>query len=63
MDFFFSPARRLRHRHADHLGADRHLLQHHPVLHPLLPVRLLRARAPLGVLQQPLEHARLQRQK
>lgn len=41
---------RLRHRDAHHLRPDSHLLQHHPVLYTLLPVRLLRARAALGFL-------------
>ncbi|CAI9544944.1 unnamed protein product [Staurois parvus] len=48
--------RRLWNRDAHHhLRTDRHLLQHHYVLHPLLSLRLLGLCAALGFLYQPLE--------
>jgi hypothetical protein len=52
---------RLWHCDAHHLCPHSHILQRHHLLHALLPVCLLRVCAALGVLQQPVEHTRMQR--
>lgn len=52
---------RLWHRDADHLRPNSHILQCDYLLHTFLPVCLLCVCAALGLLQQPLEHARMQR--
>lgn len=52
---------RLWHRDAHHLCPHSDILQCHHLLHALLPVCLLRVCAALGVLQQPVEHTRMQR--
>lgn len=56
------PLYRLWHRDAHHLRPHSHILQCDHLLHTLLPVCLLCVCAALGLLQQPVEHTRVQRQ-